>query len=133
MSEAEAKKRWRSLRDGFIKHVRQNDEETRGSMLHYDILKFLLPYVTGSNARHRQPSVKKRKVVSNIIYIRNDSDEHGTEYIRAMDDDGHIEEMDVNDSMSDDPNLLGEIQIKGQGNPKAETETVEVSFLKCSF
>lgn len=102
-------------------------------MLHYDILKFLLPYVTGANARTRTPSTKKQKqIVSNIIYIRNDSDEHGTEYIRAMEEeDGSIEEM--NDSMADDHNLdlLTEIEIKGKPNPK--TETVEVCNLLWGF
>lgn len=94
-------------------------------MLHYDLLKFLLPYVTGANARTRTPSTKKRKqIVSNIIYIRNDSDENGAEYIRAMEDEGSIEEMDVHETLSDDPNLLEEIQIKGKPNLKAETVEV---------
>lgn len=89
-------------------------------MLHYDILKFLLPYVTGDNARTRTPSSKqkrKQNVVSNIIYIQNDTDENGTQYIRAMDDDveGSMEDMDVHE--------LTEEQAL---NPKTET-TLEVS------
>ncbi|XP_063699622.1 uncharacterized protein LOC134830162 [Culicoides brevitarsis] len=115
LTENEAKKRWRSLRDGFIKHVKQHDEETRGAMLHYDILKFLLPYVTGENARTRTPSAakKSRNVVSNIIYIQNDTDELGTQYIRAMDDEVAVESNE--DEEMEDGSLT---------NPK--TETVEI-------
>lgn len=120
LTENESKKRWRSLRDGFIKHVKQHDEETRGSTLHYDTLKLLPPHVTGDNARTRTPSSKqkrKQNVVSNIIYIQNDTDENGTQYIRAMDDDveGSMEDMDVHE--------LTEEQAL---NPKTET-TLEVS------
>uniref|UniRef100_A0A336LN41 CSON015187 protein n=1 Tax=Culicoides sonorensis TaxID=179676 RepID=A0A336LN41_CULSO len=132
LSEAEAKKRWRSLRDGFIKHVKQYDEESRGTMLHYDILKFLMPYVTGPNARTRTPSAKKVKkeptVVSNIIYIRNDTDDNGTEYIRAVETDGGTieeEEMEVADELEEEIHQE-QIEIRSAPrNSKAETVTLD--------
>lgn len=47
LSVNDVKKRWRSMRDAFIKHVRNTDEPLRGSILHYDLMEFLTPYVTG--------------------------------------------------------------------------------------
>lgn len=89
LSDTEVKKRWRSLRDAFIKHVKHNpDEMTRGQMLHYDLMKFLTPYVTGENARTRAPRPKKYKLdsddVTNVIYIQNEDMSGNTEYIRAV-------------------------------------------------
>lgn len=45
LSESECKKRWRSLRDAFMKVVRNKNEDERKTWLHYRLLEFLLPYL----------------------------------------------------------------------------------------
>lgn len=45
LSEQECKKRWRSLRDAFMKVVRNKNEEEQKTWIHYRLLEFLLPYI----------------------------------------------------------------------------------------
>lgn len=45
LSEGECKKRWRSLRDAFMKVVRNKSEEEQKTWIHYRLLEFLLPYI----------------------------------------------------------------------------------------
>ncbi|XP_052897062.1 uncharacterized protein LOC128303991 [Anopheles moucheti] len=45
LSIQECKKRWRSMRDAFLKTVRNKNEIERQSWIHYRLLEFMLPYV----------------------------------------------------------------------------------------
>ncbi|XP_049283652.1 uncharacterized protein LOC125763952 [Anopheles funestus] len=45
LSIQECKKRWRSMRDAFLKTVRNKSEVERQSWIHYRLLEFMLPYV----------------------------------------------------------------------------------------
>uniref|UniRef100_A0A182T9T8 MADF domain-containing protein n=1 Tax=Anopheles maculatus TaxID=74869 RepID=A0A182T9T8_9DIPT len=45
LSVQECKKRWRSMRDAFLKTVRNKNEKERKSWIHYRLLEFMLPYV----------------------------------------------------------------------------------------
>ncbi|XP_055594006.1 uncharacterized protein LOC129745133 [Uranotaenia lowii] len=57
LSENECKKRWRSLRDSFMKVVRNKDEEERKSWIHYRLLEFLMPYI-GKNLYSRSKRIR---------------------------------------------------------------------------
>uniref|UniRef100_A0A182K8M4 MADF domain-containing protein n=1 Tax=Anopheles christyi TaxID=43041 RepID=A0A182K8M4_9DIPT len=46
LSEQECKKRWRSMRDAFIKTVRNKNETERKAWIHYRLLEFMLPYLS---------------------------------------------------------------------------------------
>ncbi|XP_050084708.1 uncharacterized protein LOC126570768 [Anopheles aquasalis] len=52
LSVQECRKRWRSMRDAFLKQVRTKSEEERKCWVHYRLLEFLLPYITQRQARH---------------------------------------------------------------------------------
>ncbi|XP_035772864.1 uncharacterized protein LOC118456322 [Anopheles albimanus] len=45
LSVQECRKRWRSMRDAFLKQVRTKSEEERKCWVHYRLLEFLLPYI----------------------------------------------------------------------------------------
>lgn len=47
----ECKKRWRSLRDAFIKQFRNSDEERLTNWIHYGLLEFLIPFLTRDMTR----------------------------------------------------------------------------------
>ncbi|XP_053662663.1 uncharacterized protein LOC128711802 [Anopheles marshallii] len=49
LSAQECKKRWRSMRDAFLKTVRNKNEIERQSWIHYRLLEFMLPYVVFRN------------------------------------------------------------------------------------
>lgn len=141
LSTSEVKKRWRSLRDAFIKHVKQNpDESMRGGMLHYEILKFLTPYVTGENARTRTPKTKKTKLesedITNVIYIQNEDD--GSGFIRyklptdndlnnLSEDGGMVEEhisLEVDDQHSDYDCSMTEQKVFAQKRSRTDVPIV---------
>lgn len=82
LSESECKKRWRSLRDAFMKVVRNRNEEERKTWLHYRLLEFLLPYIGN---RTRRPS----KAVELMDELGNDED---TEYVEIEEDMDIFEE-----------------------------------------
>ncbi|XP_055544133.1 uncharacterized protein LOC129729526 [Wyeomyia smithii] len=54
LSEQECKKRWRSLRDAFMKVVRNKNEEEQKTWVHYRLLEFLLPYIGKKGKRSRE-------------------------------------------------------------------------------
>ncbi|XP_062547884.1 uncharacterized protein LOC134213191 isoform X2 [Armigeres subalbatus] len=76
LSEGECKKRWRSLRDAFMKVVRNKNEEERKTWLHYRLLEFLLPYI-GNRSR------RSSKAVELMDGFDNDED---TEYVEIEED-----------------------------------------------
>ncbi|XP_058451929.1 uncharacterized protein LOC131430746 [Malaya genurostris] len=54
LSEQECKKRWRSLRDAFMKVVRNKNEEEQKTWIHYRLLEFLLPFIGKKGKRSRE-------------------------------------------------------------------------------
>lgn len=80
LSEGECKKRWRSLRDAFMKVVRNKNEEEQKTWLHYRLLEFLLPYI---GDRSRRPS--------RTVELMDDFDED-TEYVEIEEDMDIFEE-----------------------------------------
>ncbi|XP_053695768.1 uncharacterized protein LOC128743249 [Sabethes cyaneus] len=54
LSEQECKKRWRSLRDAFMKVVRNKNEEEQKTWVHYRLLEFLLPFIGRKGKRSRE-------------------------------------------------------------------------------
>lgn len=82
----DVKKRWRSLRDAFIKHIRNSDNSAIGTMLHYDLMEFLTPYVSGENARRRTYIKNSYDNLDSMIYIQREVkvDENSLEM--SMDD-----------------------------------------------
>lgn len=75
LSESECKKRWRSLRDAFMKVVRNKNEDERKSWLHYRLLEFLLPYL--GNRTRRQ---------SKNVGMLDGFDDDDTEYVEIEED-----------------------------------------------
>lgn len=82
LSESECKKRWRSLRDAFMKVVRNKNEEERKTWLHYRLLEFLLPYL-GNRSR------RQSRTVGMVDGFENDED---TEYVEIEEDMDIFEE-----------------------------------------
>ncbi|KFB47776.1 hypothetical protein ZHAS_00015847 [Anopheles sinensis] len=56
LSVPECKKRWRSMRDAFLKNMRNKGEEERKSWVHYRLLEFLLPFNRTGFAKQRHKS-----------------------------------------------------------------------------
>lgn len=75
LSEQECKKRWRSLRDAFMKVVRNKNEEERKTWIHYRLLEFLLPYIGKKNKRSRA-----------VEYIEGFDNDDDAEYVELEDD-----------------------------------------------
>ncbi|XP_065085792.1 uncharacterized protein LOC135707823 [Ochlerotatus camptorhynchus] len=82
LSESECKKRWRSLRDAFMKVVRNKNEDERKTWLHYRLLEFLLPYL-GNRTR------RQSRTVGMMDGFDNDED---TEYVEIEEDMDIFEE-----------------------------------------
>ncbi|XP_058059446.1 uncharacterized protein LOC131210249 [Anopheles bellator] len=72
LSIQECKKRWRSMRDGFIKQVRRKSEEDRKSWVHYRLLEFLLPFVVGK--QHANVNGQGEDESDSMEYLEADSD-----------------------------------------------------------
>ncbi|XP_058814211.1 uncharacterized protein LOC131678236 [Topomyia yanbarensis] len=78
LSEQECKKRWRSLRDAFMKVVRNKSEEEQKTWIHYRLLEFLLPYIGKKGKRSRE--------VECLEEFDNDDDDDA-EYVEFEDSD----------------------------------------------
>ncbi|XP_052869755.1 uncharacterized protein LOC128275331 [Anopheles cruzii] len=75
LSVQECKKRWRSMRDGFLKQVRQKSEEDRKSWIHYRLLEFLLPFIGGFIPKqHANVYGQGEDESDSIDYLEADSD-----------------------------------------------------------
>uniref|UniRef100_A0A1Q3G103 Putative alcohol dehydrogenase transcription factor myb/sant-like protein n=1 Tax=Culex tarsalis TaxID=7177 RepID=A0A1Q3G103_CULTA len=87
LSEQECKKRWRSMRDAFMKVVRNRNEEERKSWIHYRLLEFLLPFVEGVVGRKGAKRLRSTESTTSqtVDYI----DGYGGE-----DDDAEFVELD---------------------------------------
>lgn len=80
LSEGECKKRWRSLRDAFMKVVRNKSEEEQKTWIHYRLLEFLLPYIAN-----------RTRGTSRTVELMDDFDED-TEYVEIEEDMDIFEE-----------------------------------------
>uniref|UniRef100_A0A1S4H0A4 Transcription factor Adf-1 n=1 Tax=Anopheles gambiae TaxID=7165 RepID=A0A1S4H0A4_ANOGA len=77
LSEQECKKRWRSMRDAFIKTVRNKNETERKAWIHYRLLEFMLPYLS-SRKEDFEASNECSQCIENdeeIDYLEVDSDD----------------------------------------------------------
>uniref|UniRef100_A0A182MJ08 MADF domain-containing protein n=1 Tax=Anopheles culicifacies TaxID=139723 RepID=A0A182MJ08_9DIPT len=77
LSVQECKKRWRSMRDAFLKTVRNKSEVERQSWIHYRLLEFMLPYVVFRNGDCEVTNdyVQCKDNEEGIDFIEFDSDE----------------------------------------------------------
>uniref|UniRef100_A0AAG5DS90 MADF domain-containing protein n=1 Tax=Anopheles atroparvus TaxID=41427 RepID=A0AAG5DS90_ANOAO len=78
LSVQECKKRWRSMRDAFLKTVRNKGEEERKSWIHYRLLEFLLPFI-------RSGYVKGDQKASSDFYECNENSSD-FDYVELDDD-----------------------------------------------
>lgn len=83
LSEQECKKRWRSMRDAFMKVVRNRNEEERKSWIHYRLLEFLLPFIEG--AVGRKGAKRLRSTESSTSQTVDFIEDEDTEFVE-MDD-----------------------------------------------
>ncbi|XP_055636605.1 histone acetyltransferase KAT6B-like [Toxorhynchites rutilus septentrionalis] len=127
LSEQECKKRWRSLRDAFMKVVRNKNEEERKTWIHYRLLEFLLPYIGNR--------MKKSKAVEFLEDFENDEE---TEFIELEEDielyDGSREPITVSYVTEDgkevfqmlqDPDTIPEGAVIGIEETEEEDEGEE--------
>ncbi|KAL9707411.1 hypothetical protein quinque_010929 [Culex quinquefasciatus] len=102
LSEQECKKRWRSMRDAFMKVVRNRNEEERKSWIHYRLLEFLLPYIEGAVGRKGAKRLRSTESTTSQTvdyidgYVGEDED---TEYVE-LDEDMEIYEGSGRDQIT---------------------------------
>uniref|UniRef100_A0A182PFN5 MADF domain-containing protein n=1 Tax=Anopheles epiroticus TaxID=199890 RepID=A0A182PFN5_9DIPT len=77
LSKQECKKRWRSMRDAFIKNLRNKNETERQGWIHYRLLEFMLPYLASRKKDHEAADECSQcnEHSEEIDYIEIDSDD----------------------------------------------------------
>uniref|UniRef100_A0A182WH33 MADF domain-containing protein n=1 Tax=Anopheles minimus TaxID=112268 RepID=A0A182WH33_9DIPT len=77
LSVQECKKRWRSMRDAFLKTIRNKSEAERQSWIHYRLLEFMLPYVDfrKGDSEVTNDYIQCKDNEGGIDFIEFDSDE----------------------------------------------------------
>ncbi|XP_050079048.1 uncharacterized protein LOC126565881 [Anopheles maculipalpis] len=77
LSVQECKKRWRSMRDAFLKTVRNKNENERKSWIHYRLLEFMLPYVAFPKEDYEAANDYNQSsdVEESMGYVEFDSDD----------------------------------------------------------
>ncbi|ETN63523.1 hypothetical protein AND_004763 [Anopheles darlingi] len=71
LSVQECRKRWRSMRDAFMKQVRTKSEEERKCWVHYRLLEFLLPYIA---QRQMANMISSEEYEHDYDFVELDSD-----------------------------------------------------------
>uniref|UniRef100_A0A182YCJ4 MADF domain-containing protein n=1 Tax=Anopheles stephensi TaxID=30069 RepID=A0A182YCJ4_ANOST len=77
LSVQECKKRWRSMRDAFLKTVRNKNEKERKSWIHYRLLEFMLPYVAFPKDDYETANeyTQGSDIEESMDYVEFDTDE----------------------------------------------------------